>query len=288
MYFNPEIAKLIGIDEAVMLENIHFWVKKNRANGRNIIHGRAWTYNSMAAFSELFPFWSEKQIRRILNSLKDRGLIQTGCFNKEKRDRTLWYTVTEAGFLLFQNGEMQLPKRDDTLDQTGKCTFDQMGEPLPDIKLPDINSYIPPISPKGDECVVLENEDLERGEESEPKTEPSPKPKDYPADFQAFWQVYPAKVAKKAAFEAFKKAKKQASAETITDGARRYAEWLPKKQAQRPDFPVKYPQGWLNDKRWEDVLEPVKAPMTAASVTANSNWEGVKSGIVSWADYAKK
>lgn len=95
MNFDPNIAKAIGVEEAIMFSNIEFWVEKNKSNNKQFKNGRYWTYNSLNAFSELFPFWTKKQIRRILNNLKEKGYIETSIFNKYKYDRTFWYTVND-------------------------------------------------------------------------------------------------------------------------------------------------------------------------------------------------
>ena len=86
--FDTDVAKVVGVDGAVLLENIAFWVDKNRANEVNFYDGYYWTYNSMNAFTELFPFWSLKQVRRILNNLTGEYLV-TGNYNKSPYDRTL-------------------------------------------------------------------------------------------------------------------------------------------------------------------------------------------------------
>ena len=57
--FNGEIARIYGVDEAVFIHNLYWWIAKNEANGRHYHDGRSWTYNSMRALSELFPFWTE-------------------------------------------------------------------------------------------------------------------------------------------------------------------------------------------------------------------------------------
>ena len=69
--FNVEIATRIGVDEAIMLNNFVYWLLKNKANNKNFFDGNYWTFNSVRAYSELFPFWNETQIRRILKSLID-------------------------------------------------------------------------------------------------------------------------------------------------------------------------------------------------------------------------
>lgn len=95
--FNTDLAKEIGIVPTILLKHIYFWVEKNRANGKNIHDGKAWTYNSIKAFEIIFSYLTVKQIRYALEKLKDCDLIETATLSEDTRDRTLWYTVTEKG-----------------------------------------------------------------------------------------------------------------------------------------------------------------------------------------------
>ena len=54
--FDIEVAKKYGITEAILLNNINFWIEKNKANEINFYDGYYWTFNSKKAFSELFPY----------------------------------------------------------------------------------------------------------------------------------------------------------------------------------------------------------------------------------------
>lgn len=96
-----------------------------------------------------------------------------------------------------------------------------------------------PIPPKGAGDLFSAS-----GDPVEEKTEPD--------RFDEFWKVYPKKSAKPEARRAWAKAIKRAPAQTIIDGARRYAHWLanPAKGEFRPT--TKHPQGWLNADRWDD------------------------------------
>ena len=96
--FDVKIAEKYGLKEAVMLKNIVLWCLKNRANNVNYNDGFYWTYNSNREFSELFPFWTEKQIRSILISLEEKGLIVSGNYNKSSYDRTKWYAATNKAY----------------------------------------------------------------------------------------------------------------------------------------------------------------------------------------------
>ena len=54
--FDPDIAACVGLNAAVIFQNITFWIEKNQANRRNFRDGWYWTYNSISAFGELFPY----------------------------------------------------------------------------------------------------------------------------------------------------------------------------------------------------------------------------------------
>lgn len=95
--FDTDIAVKYGINAAILLQNIGFWIKQNEANQTNFYDGYYWTYNSRRAYRELFPYMSERQINTALQKLIDDGLIITGNYNKIAYDRTLWYALTQKG-----------------------------------------------------------------------------------------------------------------------------------------------------------------------------------------------
>jgi len=85
----PSLAKEIGLNEAIMLQQIHFWIEKKKHKK----DGRYWVYNTYDEWQEQFPFWSKATIRRSITSLEKKNLIITGNFNKLKIDNTKWYTI---------------------------------------------------------------------------------------------------------------------------------------------------------------------------------------------------
>lgn len=90
--FDTDIAKSIGVDAAIIYQNIQYWCAKNEANGKNIHDGKSWTYNSKQAFLELFPYLSERKIKTALDTLKTHGLIEVrNDLNENKMDHTNWY-----------------------------------------------------------------------------------------------------------------------------------------------------------------------------------------------------
>ena len=124
-FFDTRIAKMYGVNCAVILQNIWHWVRKNEANGTNFYDGSYWTYNSTKAFAEQFPYLTPKQIETALKKLRDEKIIKTGNYNVMKYDRTLWYAITEKGKCILHTGEMEA-----TENENG---FPSDGEPIPDI-----------------------------------------------------------------------------------------------------------------------------------------------------------
>ena len=93
--FNVEIAQKLGVNEAIIIRNFQHWLQKNKANNANFYDGRYWTYNSIAAFCKIFPFWTEYQIRNILKKLTTCGILIKGNFNKNPYDKTIWYSIDD-------------------------------------------------------------------------------------------------------------------------------------------------------------------------------------------------
>lgn len=93
--FNAEIAKKIGIIEAVLLDNIERIINKNSANGENFYKGRYWIYGSSKAFAEIFTYLSRQQIARALKHLVDDGWLLKDNFNSNHFDRTSWYALSD-------------------------------------------------------------------------------------------------------------------------------------------------------------------------------------------------
>ncbi len=91
--FNIALAKEVGIEKAILLKNIHWWVLKNAKNGVNYRKGKFWTYSSSAALGELFPYMAPASIRRWLKELETDEWIITGKFNRRANDNTKWYTL---------------------------------------------------------------------------------------------------------------------------------------------------------------------------------------------------
>jgi uncharacterized phage protein (TIGR02220 family) len=99
--FNVSVAVVVGVLPATIFNSIGFWVTTNMANENNCFDGKYWVYNTVSAWTDLFPYATKKQVERALGKLRDADLIETGCFNEDKRDRTLWYTLSSLGWSMY-------------------------------------------------------------------------------------------------------------------------------------------------------------------------------------------
>lgn len=87
----PSLAAMLNsLDEAVILQQIHYWIEKRQ----NYREGRYWVYNSMENWMQQFPWIkSRTTLTRYFNDLEKKGLLITGNYNKAGFDKTKWYTI---------------------------------------------------------------------------------------------------------------------------------------------------------------------------------------------------
>lgn len=85
----PSLAKEVGLNESIMLQQMHYWLLKSTHE----FNQEYWFYKTLEEWQLEFPFWSTMTIRRILGNLEKNKLVKVGNFNKKKFDKTKWYTI---------------------------------------------------------------------------------------------------------------------------------------------------------------------------------------------------
>ncbi|MFA5576320.1 MAG: hypothetical protein WCZ27_05935 [Tissierellaceae bacterium] len=93
LVIDKSLAVLIGLNEALVLQQINYWIQRNRKADKNFYEDKYWTYNTIKEWQEEFPFWSYDTVKRTLSKLRKLNILVTGNFNRMKADRTLWYTI---------------------------------------------------------------------------------------------------------------------------------------------------------------------------------------------------
>lgn len=102
--FDTTLAKKYGLEEAIMIQNFQYWIIKNKVNNKNFYDNHYWTYNSKNALQQLFSFWTYAQVKRILQSLINQGVLIKGNYNKSPYDKTLWYAFNDEEYFLKLDG----------------------------------------------------------------------------------------------------------------------------------------------------------------------------------------
>ena len=207
--FNINIATKYGVHSAIILDNLNYWITKNQANEQHFYDGHYWTYNSKKAFAELFPYMTERQIDYALKKLIDDGIIITGKYNTNKYNQTLWYAITNFGYSILQNCEMEQTNLSNQNDKIVECNTNN--------KQADIKQQIITTNNK-------ENPYTEKPFTENPSTvNVSNKNVQIEQEFEEVWKIYPRKEDKKKAFSAYKTARKKASFDEIKKGVETYS-----------------------------------------------------------------
>ena len=150
----PSLANIIGLNEAIVLQQLHFFLRISR----NKVGGRSWVYNTINDWQAEFSFWSVKTVQRTIENLEKSGLVvSTDKFHKMKMDKTKWYTIDyqklneilpESEKSPFsQNDQMETPKKENAFSQNDQMTFGQNDQSN---NQRNKNINITPISPLGE------------------------------------------------------------------------------------------------------------------------------------------
>ena len=89
----PSLAVAIGLNEAMLLQQLHYWLHPKQRPW--FVDGRPWIYNTLQQWREQFPFWSIATIQRILANLEgdDLKLVVSKQFQASEGNHTKWYTI---------------------------------------------------------------------------------------------------------------------------------------------------------------------------------------------------
>lgn len=89
LVIQPKLAECVGLNEAIILQQMNYWLKKSE----KYFDGHVWIYNTYKTWNEQFPFFSLSTIRRTISNLEKENIIITGNYNKAGFDKTKWYTI---------------------------------------------------------------------------------------------------------------------------------------------------------------------------------------------------
>lgn len=166
---NTDLALVLGdLNEAIVLNQLNYWLEIKKKADKNFIDDRYWVYNSYSDWkAKDFPYWSEKTIQRTFTRLENKGVVVSANYNKLGIDKTKWYTIdTEKLQELvdkFNSDEDKMTNQQDNMtDRQDKmtCREGQNDRPLPEITTENIDrDYI-----TENKYALSESKDSSRGD----------------------------------------------------------------------------------------------------------------------------
>ena len=211
----PSLAEAVGLDEAIVLQQIQYWI--NVPTGGRNIEGVKWIWNTLEEWQKQFPFWSVRKIKLILKRLRDRNLIHVSQFNKSKWDRTNFYTINYESLdqLVLTDST-----RECTIEDSSPCTFSYTETTT------DTNAQN---KEQPSKAVHDRKEEKKRNDDEQ---------------FEKFWSSYGNKKDKKRSRSAFLRLSK-ADMKLAIDGINDF-------QSGKESKFVSNPATYINGRRWED------------------------------------
>lgn len=126
--FDVDHAREFGLEEAVAIHAFQFWIGKNRDEERNFREGRWWTYNSLSALAEMFPYWSVWQTRTVIRSLVKQGVLIQDQAKKATLDRRGWYAFSDEE--RFLNAQAEERRGDSASSMLHSCLVEGADMPV--------------------------------------------------------------------------------------------------------------------------------------------------------------
>lgn len=234
----PKLAKEIGLNEAIVLQQIHYWLNKRT----HLKDGKYWTYGSMVTWQrDQFFFWSVNTVKRTFASLEKQNLLIVGNYNRAGFDKTKWYSIN---YETLEQVSQRLTQNESTIDPiwvVGETQNDTDNT----LDLPKTSSDIKTSS---------SNELME-------------------SDFEKLWKLYPNKKgSKNTALKSYKKALKGGTTnKQIQDGIVAYKKHLVENDWLKPAFG----STWFFNERWNDEYESesVTQKMTDEEMGGNDKYQ---------------
>jgi len=237
LVFQPSLAKMIGLSEAIVLQSMHYLCSNKRC-GR-LVDDERWIYNSYKGWQEeFFPFWSERTIADVFRALEKMGLIKSSQLDIKQGKAMKYYTISQVAKTVLTSERLT--------HQEDSSTWGGILQDLPDHQAKNGRSARASIISNITKTHTEEIQKSKTQKVNDDKSHPTEKPQcgNTDSEFESFYLSYPRKVAKPQARKAWSK-NKCVLAEVLPALEQHKKTW------KDPQF-VPYPATWLNQRRWED------------------------------------
>ncbi|WP_010117385.1 hypothetical protein [Acinetobacter sp. P8-3-8] len=85
----PSLAMAIGLNEAIFLQQLHYWLGASRLHKNN----QKWIYNTYPEWLLQLKYMSLATLKRTIKSLKDQKLIHVERFDKKRSNQVNYYSI---------------------------------------------------------------------------------------------------------------------------------------------------------------------------------------------------
>ncbi|EXA64321.1 hypothetical protein RKQ56_05965 [Acinetobacter baumannii] len=85
----PSLAMAIGLNEAIFLQQLHYWV----GTSRFIRDGQRWVYNTYSDWLLQLKYMSLPTLKRTIKSLKEKKLVRVERFDKLRSNQVNYYSI---------------------------------------------------------------------------------------------------------------------------------------------------------------------------------------------------
>ncbi|MDP9374527.1 MAG: replication protein, partial [Chloroflexota bacterium] len=88
----PRLVSIVGLNEAIVLQQVRYWLGDKRAP--RVCDGRRWAVFTHEEWQRRnFPFWSFGTVERVFRNLERAGFLRSANYNQNRRNHMKWYTI---------------------------------------------------------------------------------------------------------------------------------------------------------------------------------------------------
>jgi DNA-binding Lrp family transcriptional regulator len=85
----PSLALKLGLNEAIFLQQLHYWILRSKS----VYLNKRWIYKTTKEWHKELPFLSVRTIERVIHKLKEKNLIVSKKLSSDRDNHTSYYTI---------------------------------------------------------------------------------------------------------------------------------------------------------------------------------------------------
>ncbi|MCU4413286.1 hypothetical protein KTH71_04405 [Acinetobacter sp. WU_MDCI_Axc73] len=132
----PSLAMAIGLNEAIFLQQLHYWL----GTSRTVRNGKKWVYNTYSDWLLQLKYMSLPTLKRTVKSLKDQKLVHVERFEKLRSNQVNFYAIDYETLAIIGDNLQQAIDSIDGIKMSqsisSNCTnAEDQNEPMDGIKM---------------------------------------------------------------------------------------------------------------------------------------------------------